>query len=121
MGDTVFIRKALFTIGGFLIWGTHFGFLYIFNALACAKRFAGLSYFGFGVVPLMAFILTAIALLATALVLLLGYLRRGPANVPHDDRPVDEFMRYTTIAVAALSLVAIAWNGLPALIVPPCG
>jgi hypothetical protein len=121
MSDTDFIRKSMFMIGGLLIWGAHFAVVYIFNALACARRFAGLSYFGWGIVPLTVSVLTVVALLATALVLLLAYWRRGPARASRDEKPVNDFMRYTTITIAALSLVAIAWNGLPALIVPPCG
>jgi hypothetical protein len=121
MGDTDFIRKSLFMIGGLLIWGAHFSIVYVFNALACARRFAGLSYFGFGIVPLTVSVATIIALLATLAVLLLALWQRGPARGSRDERPVDDFMRYTTITIAGLSLVAIAWNGLPALMIPPCG
>ncbi|WP_230530877.1 hypothetical protein [Microvirga roseola] len=120
MGDTNFIRRSLFMSGGFLIWGAHFGVVYIFNALACARLFAGQTYFGFGVVPLTVSILTILALAAVLAVLLLALWRRGPARTSRDDKPVNDFMRYTTITIAGLSLVAIAWNGIPALIVPPC-
>jgi hypothetical protein len=121
MGDTDFIRKTLFMIGGLVVWGAHFGLLYVFNALACARQFVGVSYLGVGIVPLTVSILTLLALAATLAVLLLALWQRGPARASRDQKPVNEFMRYTTITIAALSLVAIAWNGLPALIVPPCG
>jgi hypothetical protein len=121
MGDTDFIRKSLFMIGGLLIWGTHFGLIYIFNALACARQFVGMEVLGIGIVPLTVIGTTVIALAATLAVLLLAFWRRGPAYASRDDKPVYDFMRYTTITIAALSLVAIAWNGLPALIIPPCG
>jgi hypothetical protein len=121
MCDTDFIRKSLFMIGGLLIWGGHFGVVYVFNALACARRFADTAYFGFGIVPLTVSVATIIALLATLCVLLLALWRRGPARAARDEKPVNDFMRYTTITIAGLSLVAIAWNGLPALIVPACG
>lgn len=121
MGDTDFIRKSLFMVGGLLIWGAHFGLVYIFNAMACARHFAGLRYLGFGVVPLTVSVLTLVALAATFAVLFLAIWRRGPARALRDQKPVNDFMRYTTITIAALSLIAVAWNGIPALVVPPCG
>ncbi|MFC4174297.1 hypothetical protein ACFOYU_19985 [Microvirga sp. GCM10011540] len=121
MGDTDFLRKSLFMTGGLLIWGAHFGLVYIFNSLACARQFVGLSYLGIGIVPLTVTGATVVALAGVVAVLLLALWRRGPARAPQHEKPVDGFMRYTTITTAALSFVAIAWNGLPALIVPPCG
>lgn len=121
MGDTDFIRKSLFMIGGLLIWGAHFGLVYTFNALACARDFVGLEVFGIGIVPLTVVGTTIIALVATLLVLVLAFWQKGPAAASRDDRPVNDFMRYTTITIAGLSLVAIAWNGLPAFLIPPCG
>lgn len=121
MGDTDFIRKSLFMIGGLLIWGTHFGLVYAFNSLACARHFAGENYFGFGIVPLTVVGTTVVALAGVLVVLFLALWRRGPARASHDQKPVNDFMRYTTMTIAALSFVAIAWNALPALIVPPCG
>jgi hypothetical protein len=53
MGDEDFIRKSLFMIGGLLVWAVHFGLVYTFNALACARGFVGLQVFGFGVVPVV--------------------------------------------------------------------
>ena len=120
MDDTDFIRKSLFMTAGLLVWGVHFGVIYGFNSLACTRGFAGLSVLGFGLVPVVVSAATLVALAGTGIVLLLAMWRRGPAHSSRDDRPVDDFLRYTTIAIAALSLVAIAWNGLPALIVPPC-
>lgn len=121
MGDTDFIRQSLFMIGGLLIWAAHFTVIYIFTALACERQFAGLSVEGFGIVPVVVLTATGLALLATIAVIVLAFRRLGPARAARDDKPVNDFMRYTTITVAALSLVAIAWNGLPSLIVSPCG
>ncbi|MBJ6127003.1 hypothetical protein [Microvirga splendida] len=121
MGDTDFIRKSLFMTGGLIIWGIHFGLVYTFNALACARRFAGTEILGIGIVPLTVIGTTIVALAATLLVLLLAFWRKGPAAASRDEKPVNDFMRYTTITIAGLSLVAIAWNGLPAFLIPPCG
>jgi hypothetical protein len=120
MEEMGFVRTSLFTMGGLLVWADHFGLAYAFNALACARRFAGLDVLGFGIVPLVVTAATLAALAASG-VLFLALLRRGPARAFRDDQPAGDFLRATTIAIAGLSLVAIAWNGLPALIVPPCG
>jgi hypothetical protein len=121
MGDNDFIRKSLFMAGGLLVWGAQFTLIYIFNSLACARQFAGVHVLGVGIVPLAVTGMTLVALLATVAVFLLALWRRGPARAPRDDKPVDDFMRYTTMTIAGLSFVAIAWNGIPALLVPPCG
>lgn len=121
MGDADFLRKSLFMLGGLLIWGAHFGVVYIFNALACARRFDGLSYFGIGIVPLTVLATTVAALLATLGVLILAFRRRGPARLLREPGPANDFMRNLTASIAALSMVAIAWNGLPVLLTPPCG
>lgn len=120
MHDEDFIRKSLFMIGGLLVWGAHFGIVYVFNALACARGFVAVSVFGLGIVPVVVVGSTILALAATGWILLLAYRRTGPAAASRDDKAVNEFLRYTTITIATLSLVAIAWSGVPALIVPPC-
>jgi hypothetical protein len=121
MGDPGFVRKSLFMIGGLLIWAAQFTMIYVFNALACARGFAGRQMLGIGVVPFVVGAVSLLALAAALAVLLAALWRRGPARTSPEERPVDAFLRYTTIAIAALSLVAIAWNAVPALIVPPCG
>ncbi|WP_134495904.1 hypothetical protein [Microvirga pakistanensis] len=121
MGDNDFIRKSLFMTGGLLVWAVQFTLVYVFNSLACARRFAGMELMGIGIVPFVVTGITLAALLATALVFFLALRRRGPAYDSRDDKPVNDFMRYTTMTIAGLSFVAIVWNGIPALLVPPCG
>jgi hypothetical protein len=120
MGDAFFIRKSLFAIGGLLIWAAHFGLVYTFNALVCARQSASIRLWGVGLVPSVVTGLTLIALACALAILLLALWRKGPARFWQEDRQVDGFMRYTTIGIAALSLLAIAWSGVPALVVPPC-
>jgi hypothetical protein len=116
MEETGFVRKSLFLLAGLLIWAAHFGVIYGFNGLACARRFAGVVVLGIGIVPLVVTAATLLGLAVTGGVLVAA-LRHDPSRASVSDA----FLRQTTVAVAALSLVAIAWNGLPALIVPPCG
>jgi len=118
MEKTAFIRKTFFVLGGLLIWAAHFGNVYVFNALACARGFHRLHLFGVGAVPLTVGLATAIALAGVIGVLVIA-LRIPGTN---DARaPSADFLRSLTAAVALLSLLAIGWSGLPALVVPPCG
>jgi hypothetical protein len=121
MGEGDFIRKSLFMMGGLLVWAAQFTTVYVFNALACARGFAERQVLGIGIVPFVVGAASLLAFAATLAVLLAALWRRGPAQASLDERPVDGFLRYTTVAIAALSLVAIAWNALPAFVVPPCG
>jgi hypothetical protein len=121
VGDVLFIRKSLFAMGGLLVWAAHFSLIYTFNALACARQSASTQVWGVGLVPSVVVGLTLIALACALAILLLALWRKGPARFWQADRQVDEFMRYTAIGIAALSLLAIAWSGVPALVVSPCG
>jgi hypothetical protein len=121
MGDAFFIRKSLFAMGGLLVWAAHFGLIYTFNGLACARQSAATQLWGVGLVPSVVTGLTLIALACAFAILLLALWRKGPARYWREERQVDEFMRYTTIGIAALSLLAIAWSSVPAFVVSPCG
>lgn len=82
-----------------VIWALHFTAIYGFTALACARDFGAGAPWVIGAATAVA------ALLAAALIL---------ANLNA------EFMRWMTAAVAAAALVAIVWEGIPALMVPAC-
>lgn len=120
MAERRFIAKSLFMLAGLLIWAAHFAVIYAFNALACARGFAASMLFGLSVVPLGIAFATVVALAATLWVLVQAARWQAPISGERADAS-SAFIRYTAIAVGLLSLVAIAWNGLPALIVPPCG
>ncbi len=119
MDDISFIRKSLFVLGGLLIWAAHFGFVYVFNALACARGFQGLRLFGFGAVPVTIGLATTIAAVAVLALLIIALRAPGRVNAMHG--PSADFLRHLSTAVSLLSLVAIGWTSLPALLVPPCG
>jgi hypothetical protein len=91
----------LWIASGVIVWALHFGVIYGFTALACARGFPH-------AVPwvILAATLTAGAL-AVALVVK-GY--RG--------RP--EFIDWMTASVAGLALVAIAYESIAAFLVPLC-
>ena len=118
--ERAFVRRMFLMLAGLIIWGAHFTVIYGFNALACARGFARLSVLGIGLVPATVVALTAVALAAAAAILYIVW-RAGPDRLL-PERPADGgFLRYMTVAVGLLSIVAIVWSGLPALLVPPCG
>ena len=41
-----FMGKSLYALAGLLIWAFHFGAIYAFQALACARGFAGARWRG---------------------------------------------------------------------------
>jgi hypothetical protein len=84
---------------GVILWALHFTVIYGFTALACARGFGASTSWVVGAATVIA-VAAAIALIVTHL--------------------SSEFTRWMTAAVAALALVAIVWEGLPALMVPPC-
>jgi hypothetical protein len=93
--------RALWISSGPLVWALHFAALYGFAALACARGFAH-------AVP---WIVATATLVAAALagVLVLRHAKRG------------DFIDWLTAALAAFALLAIAWQALPAFVVPVCG
>lgn len=91
--------RALWMSSGVIVWALHFAAVYGFTALACARGFGAAAPWAVGVATALAAAL-AIALIA---------------------RNLDgEFTRWMTAAIAATALLAILWEGLPALMVTPC-
>jgi hypothetical protein len=96
-----FARAGWLISGGALCWALHFAAVYGFTGLACARGMAG-------AVPLAIAGFTLVAASAAAVILALALRRR------------DSFEHWLAAAVAALALLAIAWEALPALLVPAC-
>lgn len=98
-------------LAGLLIWAAHFGAVYIFTALACARGVGA----GPGNTPAIAAgIAIATALAVAAIAALLRHALQGAwyhqahaANMP--------FLAWLTAAVAAYALLAVLWTALPAL------
>ena len=120
MAEQRFISKMTFMTGGFIIWAVHFVVVYVFNALACARFFAGAEVLGLGVVPLTLTVLTVLALLATAWVMMKIYRWNGPVRGEAHDDPTTRFVRHMALTIGALSLLAIFWQGIVTLILIPC-
>lgn len=120
MSDGSSIGKMLFMTGGLLVWAVHFTIIYGFTTVACTKDFAITNILGFGIVPLAIGAATLVALATTGAVLIAAISGPIPPRSARYGEITEHFMQYTTVVIAALSLIAITWNALPAIIVSPC-
>jgi hypothetical protein len=115
-----YVAETLRMLAGLLIWAAHLTVIYGITALACARRFDDVRVLGIGIVPLTIAIATLIAMLATGLVLWLAVRDLGEIGRTPQGEGTRRFFSFTTATVAGLSMVAIAWQGLPVLMIPPC-
>lgn len=108
-----FDSTILRLFSGPLIWAAHFLAIYGFAGLACARRLQYAEWLGIGVVT---WAVGALTLAAVAAVLLPG-ARADYRQTPRDSAG---FIRWTGAALGLLSVLAIAWEALPVLLVPAC-
>lgn len=97
-----FAATALHISSGVIIWAAHFAAIYGLTALACARNAPQL------VLPAVA-VPTFAAAALLVVVLWRGIARRKA------------FESWMSATVAAFSLLAVAWEAIPVLMVPPCG
>ena len=92
---------ALWLAAGPFVWALHFTVLYGVTALACAR----------GVPTLIPWSIAIATIGATAaLLVLVNYARRAR----------DDFIRWTSSALAGLGLLGIAFESVTVLLVPAC-
>lgn len=113
-----FPRTTLKVTAGLLIWAADFLFIYVFAALACARGYAHATVLGFGIVPFVSTVATAVAAGASAAVIIAGAHRAATAASPaSDDATTSMFLGRLAMIVAMLALIAVALTGLPGLLV----
>lgn len=88
-------------LAGVVIWALHFAAIYGFTAVACARRLPG-------PVPLAVALATVVGAAACALIVISELRNR------------QGFESWMTLGLAAIALLAIVWEALPALVVTPC-
>lgn len=109
MGDArAFLRHALLIAAGPLIWAAHFTIIYVWTALFCARGGAP------ALIPGGIAIATAIAVCGLVALGLRG--SRAMRRTGNNER----FLPVISAALAALALVGVLWNGLPAVLVSAC-
>ena len=96
-----FARAALLMSAGALCWALHFAAIYGFTGVACARGHAQ-------AVPWAILACTLVAVLGAAAVMRLALRQR------------ESFEHWLAAALAGAAIVAIAWEALPALLVPAC-
>lgn len=120
MATAQFMVRIGFLMSGFLIWAAHFLGIYGFNGVVCARNLQDTVVLGFNLVPLVIVTATVIALVLDFLVLAAAVTEQGPGISDEPQESLRQFWRYVTGALAALAFVAIVWDALPALMLPPC-
>ena len=107
------------TLAGLFIWTAQFSAIYGVTAVACARGYGDARLLGAGLIPAVVVLATLIALALNGLVLVRARAQSGALSAG-SAAPADLFLARLTYLISGLSLAAIAWNGLPALIVPVC-
>lgn len=103
-------RSIGYLCGGLLVWAGVFLVSYIVAALACARGFAHLLWFGVAVVPIVLLATAAAGLAALyAIARRADRLQDGVARRADDDRHV---VAHVALIVCGLALVALVWNAL---------
>ncbi len=93
---------AVWMAAGMAVWALHFAAIYGFTGLACARQWETQVPWVVGAVT----VIGAAAAIATGLK---GWRERTA------------FTGWMTASTAAIALIAILWEGLSVLGVPPCG
>lgn len=88
-------------LAGVVIWALHFAAIYGFTAIACARRLPAS-------VPLAVALATVVGAGACALIVISEMRHR------------QGFESWMTLGLAAIALLAIVWEAVPALVVTPC-
>ena len=108
--DAPFAAAALRLSAGIIIWALHFGAIYGYTGLACARRFHAQGETLVAAIPWVIGISTIVA--AAAAVPFIA--RFQPA------RGGESFIGWMSAALAALALAAIVLEGLTFLWLPAC-
>ena len=111
-----FTRTAFLILGGLLVWIADFVFVYVFAAVACARGFADVSWFGVPIVTMMTLLASAIAGAATVLVVRCGYRLQRDAATDEQSR----FIGFVALASGGIALLALMLLVLPALVISAC-
>lgn len=107
-----FTHDFLLLFAGPLVWSVHFIAIYGLNGIVCARPGPGARWLGW---PWEAWAIVGLGVGAAAL--LGACLLARPRSQAEDSR---QFVRWTSVALAGLALLAIAWETLAVLLVPTC-
>jgi len=106
-----FVPTALRISAGVIIWAAHFGVIYAYTGLACARRVHATGVTWIAGVPWVIGISTAIAVALMALFIAPALRARGPVR----------FVDWMSAGVAGLALIGVLFEAVPVFMVPVCG
>lgn len=110
------MARLFWMMSGLIVWAAQFTIIYAVTSVACARGWYRFSLLGLDLVRVSIAAATLLALAATALV----FWRALSDERSAQDEPSERFIETLTLWICGLSLVAIAYNGVPALILPAC-
>lgn len=105
-------HDLLLLFAGPLVWAAHFVAIYGLNGIVCARPGSAAQW---GAAGWEAWAIAGAGLLAAAV--LAAWVRVGPRSETEHSR---RFVRWTSLALAALAAVAIAWETLAVFLLPGC-
>jgi hypothetical protein len=109
------IPTVLYLSAGLLIWAANFLVTYIFTAMVCARRIAGVSI-GETTLAVVILVSTALAIAAATWILLKASARIRAQS----GRNGGGFIDFVAAAVAGLSIIALVWTGFVAAVSGQC-
>lgn len=111
-----FARTAFLIAGGLLVWMADFVVVYGFAAVACARGFAEVSWFGVPIITLVTLLASLVAAAATALIVGRGYRLQKDVAIDEQSR----FIGFVALASGGMALFALVLLVLPVLVVSAC-
>jgi hypothetical protein len=119
MDNGRFIAVIAHLLAGLIVWAAAFAAAYTVTAIVCARRLGEVAVLGLAMLPLSIGAITVAALAATAAIAVAAY-RRLPAGAERGPTDTRGFVHAVALTVALLAIVAIIWNGVPALFFSTC-
>lgn len=110
---TRFSVELLYLIAGPLIWLLHFLFIYVVNALACARSALTAAWLG---LPASSWVIVAGSAVALGGMALAAWRQHARVRA-HGEPP---FHAWLTAALCGLSAVAVVWETLPVFLMTAC-
>jgi hypothetical protein len=121
MRRVVGFSPFLGSISAMIVWAVHFLVVYGVQATICVRLGADRTPWGQPLVPASVIGLTAVALVVVAVIGFRAWrrLRSGMSGQEGEDQA--QFTVWMTVSIALLSALAILWEAVPVLLLPPCG
>lgn len=109
-----FTRGFLSLLSGPMIWAGHFLVLYGVTGLLCARPSLRMQLLGFDIIGWWVLLSSAVAVAAILLLHAPAWFGRGNGDEE------TEFATRVGAGLGLLSIVAVIWEAMPALLVPYC-